>query len=63
MNKCEKIAPATYQCGPYSSKTDQVVTLSGIWSKDQIPVQWIGTSGGGSPKPVQWTDRYFLDIE
>ena len=58
---CQKIAPETYTCSPYIN--GQIITVEGVWSKDQVPVQWVGTSGGNPPTPVKWGDRYFLNIE
>ena len=58
---CQKTAPATYACPPYIN--NQITTIEGVWSKDQVPIQWVGYSGGGPPTPIKWGDRYFLNIE
>jgi len=58
---CQKTAPATYTCPPYIN--NQITTIEGVWSKDQVPIQWVGSSGGNPPTPIKWEDRYFLNIE
>ena len=58
---CNKTAPGAYACPPYIN--NQITTIEGVWSKDQIPTQWIGYSGGKPPIPIKWEDRYFLNVE
>ena len=58
---CNKIAPKTYACLPYVN--NQITTIEGVWTKDTVPIQWVGSSGGSPPTPVKWGDRYFLNIE
>jgi hypothetical protein len=60
---CEKTAPFTYKCGPYTSEKVVVTTITGVWSKDLVPTAYIGTSGGQPPKPIKWADRYYLDVK
>lgn len=56
---CNKTALATYACPPYIN--NQITIIEGVWSKDQVPIQWIGSSSG-PPTPTKWEDRYFLNI-
>lgn len=58
---CNKTAPETYACPPYIN--NQITTVEGVWSKDQVPIQWVGSSAGGPATPLKWEDRYFLNIE
>jgi hypothetical protein len=58
---CSKNARETYACPPYTDK--QVTTVEGVWSKDKVPVQFVGSSGSGPPTPIKWEDRYFLEIK
>ena len=58
---CEKIAPEQYRCGTYIN--GELSIVHGIWSKDQVPDQVVGYSGGQPPKVLKWKDRYFLEIK
>ena len=58
---CEKIAPEQYRCGTYIN--GELLIVHGIWSKDQVPDQVVGYSGGQPPTVLKWKDRYFLEIK
>ena len=58
---CQKIAPEQYRCGTYIN--GELLTVHGIWSKDQVPDQVVGYSGGQPPRVLKWRDRYFLEIK
>lgn len=58
---CPKIGVEQYACPPYVE--GQIVTLEGVWSKDQIPDATMGYSNSNQPpKVLSWKDRYFLNI-
>lgn len=57
---CEKFASEQYRCGSYVD--GEVTVVDGMWSKDQVPDQVVGYSGGQPPRVLKWKDRYFLEI-
>lgn len=58
---CEKIAPEQYRCGTYID--GELLVVHGNWSKDHVPDQVVGYSGGLPPRVLKWKDRYFLEIK
>jgi hypothetical protein len=58
---CEKFASEKYRCGSYTN--GELMVIDGIWSKDQVPDQAVGSSSGHPPTVLKWKDRYFLEIK
>ena len=49
-----------YICGNFVDK--QVVTLTGVLVKTQVPDLVVGSSGGEPPKTITWKDFYYFDV-
>ena len=58
---CEKLALEQYRCGSYIN--GELMVIDGIWSKDQVPDQIVGSSSGQPPTVLKWKDRYFVEIK